>query len=127
MKAQGSFEYMVIISLLLTVFLVMMAVSFSSNINLFQLQDSKAALRNSYAVASAINFVYLAGDGASYDLTLTDVMNEENITIYDYSVTSERPYASASAPLLNAKTNTSSPGKGKVKITNDHGEILVGK
>ena len=125
MKAQVSLEYMIVLSLLLTIFLVIMTVTFGFNMNLFQVQDSKAALRNAHSVAAAINFVYLAGDGASYNLTLTNVMNKENITIHDYSVTSERPYASASAPLLNAKMNTTSIGKGSIKITNDNGEIRV--
>ena len=56
---------------------------------------------------------------------MTKIMNDENITIHDYSVSSERPYASASAPLLNANTNTSSIGAGNVKISNNKGEVNV--
>ena len=125
MKAQVSFEYMIVISLLLTIFLVVTVLSFNTNVNLFQMQDSQAALRNSYAVASAINFVYLAGDGASYNFTMTKIMNDENITIHDYSVSSERPYASAGAPLLNAETNATSIGEGSTRMTNNKGEINV--
>jgi uncharacterized protein (UPF0333 family) len=125
MKAQVSFEFMVVFSALLMIFVVVFVVSFGGNLNLFQAQDSAAALRNSQSVAAAMNYVYLAGDGASYNFTIANVADGENITISDYSVTSSRPHASAGAPLLDAETDQGSLGRGNAVISNKRGEIHI--
>ncbi|MDD5171972.1 MAG: hypothetical protein PHF60_02955 [Candidatus ainarchaeum sp.] len=126
MRAQVSFEFMIVFSALLMIFVVVFTVYFGGNLNLFQAQDTVGAQRNALSVAAAINYVYLAGDGASYNLTLSNVNDEENITISDYAVTSDRPHVSVGAPLLDAKTNTSSLGRGHIVITNNKGEIDIG-
>lgn len=125
MRAQISFEFMIVYSALLTIFLIVFIVYFDGSLNLFQTQDRVVALRNAQSAASAINYVYLAGDGASYRFTLTNKMNEENITLTDYAVTSTRPHASGSAPLLNANVNVSSLEQGEFTITNNKGEIDI--
>ncbi|MFH1521024.1 MAG: hypothetical protein ABID61_05245 [Candidatus Micrarchaeota archaeon] len=127
MRAQVSSEFMIVYSALFTLFLVLFFVYFDGSLNLFQTQDKIMALRNAQSIASAINFVYLAGDGASYEFTMTNIKNEENITITNYAVTSTRPHASASAPLLNADVNTDSLSQGNITITNNGGEIVIVK
>jgi hypothetical protein len=108
------------------IFLSVFAIYFGGSLNLFQAQDSVVAMRNAYAVASALNYAYLAGDGASYNFTLTGVANGENITIWDYAVTSQRPHASASAPLLDADVNVTALGTGNMMISNNRGELDIG-
>lgn len=125
MRAQASLEFLVVYSALLMIFVVIFTVYFGGSLNLFQAQDSVAALRNANSVAAAINYVYLAGDGASYDFTLTNMVEGENVTISDYAVTSERPHASAGAPLLDAKVNVSSVNRGDVVISNERGDIHI--
>lgn len=127
MKAQSSPEFLIVFAALLMIAVMVFAIYFGGSLNLFQSQDSAAALRNAYAVAAAINYVYLAGDGASYNFTLTNVLNGENITITDYEVASSRPQASAYAPLLDANVNVSSLGRGDMSITNNRGEIDIGE
>lgn len=126
MKAQVSYEFMIVLSALVMLFVIVFAVYFGGNINLFQIQDTVAVTRNAQSVAAVMNYVYLAGDGASYNFTLTNVQNEENITISDYAVTSKRHYASAGSPLLNANVNASSLDNGDAIITNNGGEIDIG-
>jgi hypothetical protein len=109
------------------IFVVVFTIYFGGNLNLFQAQDSVAAMRDAQATAAAINYVYLAGDGASYNFTQSGMANEENITISDYAVTSERQHSSASAPLLDADVNTSSIGSRNIMITNNRGGIDIGK
>ena len=125
MKAQVSFEFLVVYSALLTIFLVIFAVYFDGSLNLFQTQDKVVALRNAQSAAAAINYVYLAGNGASYKFALTNVMNDENTSISDYTITSKRPHSSASASLLNADVNVSALDKGNMTITNNRGEIDI--
>ncbi len=127
MKAQSSPEFLVVYAAITMIFLSVFAIYFGGSLNLFQAQDSVAALRNAYAVSAALNYVYLAGDGASYNFTLTSVSNGENITIWDYAVTSQRPQASASAPLLDGNVNVTSLGRGDMVMANNRGEIDIGK
>jgi uncharacterized protein (UPF0333 family) len=125
MKAQVSFEFMVVFAALMMIFVAMFALYFGGSLNLFQAQDSAAAQRDAQSVAAAINYVYLAGDGASYDFTLANMAGAENVTISDYSVTSDRPKASASAPLLDAGTEPDSLPAGNAVISNNQGEINI--
>jgi len=126
MKAQVSSEFMVVYSALLIIFVVVFTIYVGGSINLSQTTESVAAERNAQAAAAAMNYVYLAGDGASYAFTLANRENEENISISCYAVSSERPYVYASAPLLDAKVNVSSLCRGDVMITNNKGELDIG-
>lgn len=108
------------------IFLLVFAIYFGGSLNLFQAQSSVAAMRNAYAVAAALNYAYLAGDGAAYNFTLGNVADGENITIWDYEVTSQRQGASASAPLLDADVNVTALSRGSMTITNNRGELDIG-
>jgi len=125
MKAQISSEFLIVYAALLMVFTITFGIIFGGGINLAQTQDHLASLRNSQAIASAINYVYLAGDGASYNLTLTNFKNDENITLTDYAVTSSRPQATTGSPLLDADINASSLRQGNAVITNKKGELDI--
>jgi hypothetical protein len=126
MKAQTIPEFLVVYSALLAVFLIVFTVAVSGSLNLYQSQDSVAALRNAYDLATALNYVYLAGDGAGYNFTMTGLESGENITIWSYEVTSKRIGGSAAAPLLDGDTNTTALGSTNVLITNSAGELYAG-
>jgi hypothetical protein len=49
----------------------------------------------------------------------------KTITIFDYSVTSERAHASSSAPLLNAEVNRTNITSIDLVIMNNRGEIEI--
>jgi hypothetical protein len=127
MKAQVSSEFIMVYTALLMIFLVVFTILFGGDFNLFRSQDLAASQRDAQSIASAINFVYLAGDGARYNFTPQNVMSGENITISDFGVSAERPYAYASVPLLDAQVNTSSLMGGKVIMINNRGEIDIGR
>ncbi|NYZ74537.1 hypothetical protein H0O00_05315 [Candidatus Micrarchaeota archaeon] len=126
MKAQASLEFMIVYSVLLMIFVVVFTISFGGSLNLFQAQDSALAMRNSHAAAAAMNYVYLAGDGASYNFTRANADNRENVTMSAYAVTVWRPLASAAVPLLDGKMNASSLNRSGMLITNNGGEIDIG-
>lgn len=125
MKAQVSSEFMIVIAALAMIFIIVFFIAAGGSANLLQAQDSAAALRNAYSAAAAINYVYLAGDGASYGLTLRNVVEGENITITAYAVTSERPHSSASAPLITGAVNASSLVQGQALVYNSGGVIYA--
>jgi uncharacterized protein (UPF0333 family) len=125
MKAQVSSEFLVVFSALLLIFVVVFTIFFGGNLNLDNAQDSAASQRNAQSAAAAMNFVYLAGDGASYNYSLTGLEETENITMSGFSVTSEGDYTSASSPLLDGKMNSSRLEEGKMVISNEAGEIYV--
>ncbi len=129
MRGQVSSEFMVVYAALLTIFLIVFIIYFGSSTNLFQIQDKTTALRNAQTIAAAMNYVYLAGDGASYNLTLSGIANDENITIHDFSVNSKRSQASASAALLVGDVNDTSiaSGGGNIVITNIGGKLYVSR
>jgi uncharacterized protein YfiM (DUF2279 family) len=116
---------MVVLAALLMLFMIVFSISMGGSANLIQARESVSAQRNAYAAAAAINLVYLAGDGARYNLTLGTVLDDENITMSEYSVTSMRDAVSASAPLLDGKMNASALSRGDFLISNEGGEIHI--
>ncbi len=127
MRAQVSSEFVVVYTALMLIFVVVFAILFGGNFNLFQAQDLAASQRDSQSIATAMNFVYLAGDGASYNFTPQNLEAGENLTITAFGVGAQRTYDYASAPLLDANVNTSSLGSGSIVISNNAGELYIGK
>lgn len=111
-------EFLVVYSALLLIFVVVFAIIFGSEVVLAQAGDTVAARRDAQAVAAAINFAYLAGDGASYSFEAPRTGGMESITISDYTVTAKRAHATASAPLLHADVNASGIEGGNMTISN---------
>jgi len=118
---------MVVLSALLMIALVVFTIAAGSNTNLVNVQDSISAKSDAYALSAVLNYVYLAGDGASYSFTTKNMLEGENITISGFSVSVDRGRASQSASILDGKVNTSSPGLGHMLVTNNRGEIDIGK
>lgn len=127
MRAQISSEFFIVYAILLTIFIIVFTIYLGGNYNLAQIQDSSSALRNSHSVAATINYVYLAGEGASYNLSLNSVANSENITISNYSVTSNRQFGSASSGILISNINSTSIYRGNNIISNNEGEIHISR
>ncbi len=125
MKAQISSEFLVVFSMLLMVFLVMYTIFFGSNIDLNQSQNALRAERDAMALAAAINFVYLAGEGAGYNLSMGALPQGEIITVSGTGVSCEIGKAFGSAPLLTGATSPSGNMSGNVNITNRGGEVYA--
>jgi len=92
---------------------------------LLQNQQKLAGSRSAYALAAAINYVHLAGPGASYNFTLSNIAQTENITISDVAVESARPQSVVDAPVLDTEVNTTSVKGGELVIGNDEGVITI--
>lgn len=125
MKAQVSAELLVVVSALMALFVMIYVVVLSENVNLFQAQDSLHSLRNAYALSSAINYVHLAGDGAYINFTLSNLEDEDNITLSNVSVESRNERSHAVSPLLVASINTTHIEEGRMVIRNNAGGIGI--
>jgi len=125
LKAQVSAEFLVIYSVLLTISVIGFVIYYGGSLNYFQTSDILSATKDSHSIAAAINYVYLAGDGAEYSFKFTQKSNYTNITIFEYSVNSERPHASSSAAILNGDVDQDGTIDSTVIIRNSHGSIII--
>ncbi|MEW6722952.1 MAG: hypothetical protein AB1324_06845 [Candidatus Micrarchaeota archaeon] len=120
MFAQMSPEFMVVYTALLTISLVVLLISFGSGALLSQAGDTAAAKRDALALASAVNYVYLAGEGASVSIEAGG-----GLEISDYAVTATRGDAVASSPLLHSGAEEGAVAAGNITITNMGGAIDI--
>ena len=130
-NGQISAEFLTVLSALLVMFLIVYQIYLGQNINLFQTQDSLGAMRNAYMVSTVMNYVYLGGNGASYNFTVSGKANDENITISKFGVESVKANGRAQAPILDSNINATSITSsmiqnGTISIKNNNGAIEVG-
>ncbi len=124
MKGQISSEFLVVYSALFAIFIVVFTIYLGGNFNLAQIQDSAIASTNAQTAAAAYNYVYLAGSGASYNVTMS-LGNNESVSIYNHSIQSSRTFASSYASILDSKRNSSTLVRGYNIISNNAGEIDI--
>lgn len=120
-----SSEFLVVFGLMLLIGLIFYTFELGETINIVQIREKLSAHRNALAASAAINYVYLAGDGAQYNFTLPYIVDGENITIYEGSIESRRPEAVASAPLLSSNTNSTTMKGGRTILRNNNGLIEI--
>lgn len=125
MKAQMSAEFLVVVAALVSISLLVYLLYSWQSSSLFQAGDRAGATRNAYLAAAALNYVHLAGDGASYNFTMSGRRNEENVSVFDFSVESVKPNARASAPVLNSNVNATELEGWEMMIRNNNGAIEI--
>ncbi|MEW6749337.1 MAG: hypothetical protein AB1295_06550, partial [Candidatus Micrarchaeota archaeon] len=74
---------------------------------------------------AALNYVYLAGPGASIDFTMPYRSGEENITVSGLAVESVRGEGRAQAPLLIYFSEPVQIVSGSFTIRNEGGVIVL--
>lgn len=124
LKAQISAEFFIIFVCVMMLLLIFTTIYYSQTLNLFQTGSTLSAKKLAYQVASAINGVYLAGNGASYNLSIP--YSNESITLSGNSVLVEGGNAKVSAPVLTNNLNATNVAHGAVTIKNNNGLIEVG-
>lgn len=127
LRGQVSFEFLVVYSALISIFLIALYIYFNGATNLIQIQERAVTQSNSRAVASAINYVYLAGEGAKYNFTTSRILNspKENITISNFSVESKREFSQSSTQIINSNISSYTINRGNVQIRNIRGGINI--
>jgi hypothetical protein len=89
-----------------------------------QANDNMVSMRVASAVRSAINYVYLAGDGTQYNATFRT--SGINVTIEAGEVVARSAFGASYMPLLTDRVNATSIGTGNVIIRNHGGVIGIG-
>jgi len=122
-RGQATFEFLLVLSAIGIVFLIAFIIASSANANLVSGMSNSAARRDAMLYASAVNFVYLSGPGASFNLSSRNIEAGENITISAFSVSAIREDGSGSASLLYGGVNGSAAPHGDVRVVNSGGGI----
>ena len=136
-KAQISAEFIIIVSIALVVFLMMFSIIDKRNDELYSTRTMLYARKEADNLASSINTIFLAGDGAQKTITLPETLRDDkNYTINIYptnhlveiiwsSLGENRQYTS---PLLTANItgNLTSLSNTTLTITNSNGGMVIG-
>ena len=124
MKAQASAELLIAFSALLVLFIVLITIYKDQMIILFQQsKDKLQAADTANRIANAINYVYLAGEGTTYDLPMA--VQRANITVSGKIVTVEITNSIIQTRILANVTNFTLNNSGHTIIQNLHGGNIV--
>ncbi len=125
MRAQVTAEFLVVLSALMTIFLIFYVVYSGQNLDAAQGRDSLLTMRDAYSLSNAINAVYLAGDGASYNATIAYSGPDENLSVSPLYVEAARGEAVAQSPLISGAINSTAINGSQAVITNSGGAIGI--
>lgn len=125
MRGNISAEFLTILAALMIIFLIFTVTYSGQNLNIMHIKEMLSGRQTAYSVATAVNYVYLAGDGAQYRFNVIGKDNDENITFFSHSVESRRGAEVSSAPLLNGDINVSTLDERSVVIKNNDGVIGI--
>ena len=123
MKAQVTGEFMVILSAMLLLFYVFYMLYIGQVSNSWQANEKLVAMRIASGIRSSINYVYLSGDGTSYNTTVRT--HGYNVTIINGVVGVESDFAAYYLPLLTNNINTTTINQGEMLISNNNGVIEI--
>ncbi len=125
MIAQVTPEFLIVVLAISVFFIVFMTIYQNQLTNLQQTEEELQAQEAAQRVANAINYVYLAGDGTSYDLII--VAPRSNITARGNFITAEVINTGTlfQFPLIINVTNTTINNSGRIIITNVGGTIAI--
>ena len=125
MRGNISAEFLTILAALMIIFLIFTVTYSGQNLNIFHIKEMLSGRQTAYSVATAINYVHLAGDGAQYRFNVIGRSDDENITFFSHSVESRRGDEVSSGPLLNGIINVSTLDGRLAVIRNDDGVIGI--
>ncbi len=115
---------MVVVSAVLLLFFMFYLLYAGQITNSAQADSNIVAMRVASAVQSAINYVYLAGDGAQYNATIRT--SGMTVTIAGGVVEARSASGAHYLPLLTDKVNATEIHAGSMMIRNSGGAILIG-
>ena len=125
MRGQISQELLLVIVAALIIFSMFMSV-YLSQLNYIQnTKDRLQGEQTAYKIAQAINYVYLAGDGTDYNLSV--VASRTTITVSGRFITAENNEGSAffQAYILTNMSTATINNSGVITIRNRGGTIAI--
>lgn len=136
-KAQISTEFVIVVSIALIVFLFIFAIIDKRNDELYSTRTMLYARKEADNLASNINTIFLAGDGAQKTVLLPETLRDDKnytINIYPSSHLVEITWSSLgknkqyTSPLITADItgNLTSLKSTTLTISNSDGGIIIG-
>lgn len=123
MRAQVTGEFMIILSAMLLLFYIFYMLYIGQVTNSWQANEKLVAMRVASGIRSAINYVYLSGDGTVYNTTIRT--HGYNVTIYGGVVGVQSDFAAYYLPCLTPNINASTVNQGDVMFRNNGGLIEI--
>jgi hypothetical protein len=120
---QVSGEFMVILSAMLLLFYVFYMLYIGQLTNSWQANEKLVAMRIASGIRSAINHVYLSGEGTVYNTTVRT--HGYNVSIHNGVVGVESDFAAYYLPTLTRDINATTVNQGEVVISNRGGVINI--
>jgi hypothetical protein len=124
MKAQVTGEFIIILSVMLILFYMFYALYANQTINSYQANERIVSMRVATEVQSAINYVYLAGDGTAFNTSIRT--SGINVTISNGVVEARSQFSEYDLPLLTNRINITTINPGTVVLRNNRGVIGIG-
>jgi len=123
MRGQMTNEFIIVLAAIMIVFFIFYSLYADQWINSRQSSEKIAAMSTAIKIRNAINYVYLAGDGTTYNTSYR--VGDMNISIHDGVVWAQTNVAAYYVPLLTSNINTTSFHGGEVVIKNNKGLIEI--
>ncbi len=120
-----SVEFLLVFAVLLVAMTAFFVIYSEQKMAVHHTGDILVGTRNAYATAAAINYVYLAGEGASYNFTVSGKSVTENLTVSEYGVQSNRTHTLSYAPLLTGNVTEGEIDQARIMIINRAGGIEI--
>ncbi len=124
---QAANEFLIVFTAFLVLYIIFTFIYSNQSLNLLQSTDNLDALKVTYKLSNAINHVYLAGDGASMNVTV--VNSRLAVTIVNGILSSSVPATNAlsQAKLLTRRVNATNVSLNReMIIKNKGGSIEIG-
>jgi hypothetical protein len=123
LKAQISFEFLIVLFFLFIFFLISVAIYVDENKTFMSIQSTLRAKEFAFKISRVVNKVYGAGSGSSFTMLYEP---DFNLTIRGRLVEVYLDGTNAQAPLVTDKITIASITRGKfVKVSNENGTIVM--
>jgi len=116
---------MIVLSVMLLLFFIFFLIYANQITISHESADRITTERIASGIRAAINYVYLAGDGAEYNASFAYGLSDVNVSVYGGTVDAQSDVAQYSLPLLTQNVNETYVSPGNVMIRNDGGMIEI--
>ena len=124
MRAQVTGEFMIILSVVFILFYIFYALYANQIVNSYQADASITSMRVASGIQAAINYVYLAGDGTTFNTSIRT--SGINVTISNGVVEARSEFSEYDLPLLTNRINATTINPGDIALRNNLGVIEIG-
>lgn len=123
MLGQSNVEFLIVLIAVLLLSYILIIAHGEQLLNITQSENSVEGTKTAYTLATAINYVYLAGDGSSYTFVFS--VRKGTVHVYDKQVEVKTRTGVSSAPLITRNVIPTNLTAGTHTIRNVRGVISI--